>query len=51
MADILRTLGCVLTASDTNVFEAFAIQSAEERRGELDVIVRLAGKFVREPMS
>lgn len=51
MRELLEAHGCVLTASSGNLFETLAIQSAKERRAEIDVLVRVAHQFTRKPIS
>jgi hypothetical protein len=51
MRELLEAYGCTLTASGGNVFETLAIQSAKERRAELDVLVQVARRFTRQPSS
>src|ERR1039458_8027752 len=51
MRELLEAYGCILMASGGNLFETLAIQSAKERRAELDVLVQVARRFTRQPSS
>src|SRR5579864_2108859 len=49
--ELLEAYGCVVTASSENLFETLAIQSPKERSAELDVLVRVARRFIGKPIS
>lgn len=51
VARVLTEHDCILTASSGNLFETYAIQSQDDRRQELKVIVALADEYERHPIS
>ena len=51
VARVLTQHDCLLTASSGNLFETYAIQSHDDRRQELDVIVALADEYEDHPVS